>query len=137
MYQATKIGQKHPTIDVAHEQTLVGMEAFIGQFLQIERGPFKGYRGILRLVTVNSCIVELEATTGNKLHHFKHNDFAFKDPPKATPRREKTPAPTLEEQNREDPLGPWRPEVQHDVLGTFCFVFECALKPDSTIACPV
>ncbi len=115
------IGRKHPTIDVAREQTLVRTEAFIGRFLQIQRGPFKGYRGILRLVTVNSSIVELEATTGNKLHHFKHSDFVFRDPPEAAPRREKTPVPTLEEQDQEDPNGPWRPDSQHDLLGTTCF----------------
>ena len=74
------IGRRHRLVDPQREQTLPGTANLIGRHIQIQKGPLKGYQGILRLVTLTSTIVELEAVTGNKLKSFKHSYVLIRDP---------------------------------------------------------
>ena len=92
------IGRRHRLVDPQQEQMLPGTANLIGRSVQIQKGPLKGYQGILQLVTLTSTIVELEAVTGNKLKSFKHSDVLIRDPISAPPKRARTPSPTLEQQ---------------------------------------
>ena len=112
------IGRRHRLVDPLREQTLPGTANLVGRPIQIQKGPFKGYRGTLRLVTLTSTIVELEALTGNKLRGFKHSYVLIGEPVKTPPRPERTPSPTVEQQiDAELSHG----ERQHDLSGTSSF----------------
>ena len=82
------IGRRHRLVDPHREQTLPGTANLIGRPIQIQKGPLKGYKGILRLVTLMSTIVELEALTGNKLKSFKHSYVLIGDPSRPSTRPE-------------------------------------------------
>ena len=108
------IGRRHRLVDPQREQTLPGTANLIGRPIQIQKGPLKGYKGILRLVTLTSSIVELEAVVGNKLKSFKHSYVLIGERVRLPPREEKTPPPSLEQQQDADLS---RKEPEHDLQG--------------------
>ena len=126
------IGRRHRLVDPLREQTLPGTANLIGRPVQIQKGPLKGYQGILRLVTLTSTIVELEAVIGNKIKGFKHSHVLINERVKSPPRRENTPPPSLEQQ-KDAELS--HEEPKHDLLGKWIFPFITPLCSTPKLRC--